>query len=73
MEIKLSSVDCENKKWSDASAFATCENGYWRRRDEFHLLVAEMDAKIPPRRWRPRVSARRCGAVWVPAAQGPMH
>jgi len=28
MEIKLGSVDCENKKWRDASAFATCENGY---------------------------------------------
>ena len=28
VEIKLGSVDCESKKWRDASAFATCENGY---------------------------------------------
>ena len=25
MEIKLGSVDCENKKWLDASAFATID------------------------------------------------
>ena len=42
MAIKLGSVDCENKKWRDANAFATCENGYYRTRDEFHLLVAEI-------------------------------
>jgi hypothetical protein len=28
MEIKLGSADCENRRWRDASAFATCENGY---------------------------------------------
>jgi hypothetical protein len=28
MKIKPGSVDCENKKWPDATAFATCENRF---------------------------------------------